>query len=57
MQLWEGGLTEIYLYVEDDDISHIDNGFSMIQKGNELINRAMFLNREQRNTEGIVGTL
>ena len=57
MQLWEGGLTEIYLYVEDDDISHIDNGFAMIEHGNELINKAMVLNRDLRNTEGIVGTL
>lgn len=57
MQLYEEGLSHIYLYVEDLNEEHIREGLEMVSKGNEYINKAMTLNREFRETEGVDGTL
>lgn len=57
MQLWENGLSEIYAYTEDMDEEHVKNGLDMVRRGNDLINKAMLLNRESRDIEGVTGTL
>ena len=57
MNLWETGLMEIYAYIEDSDEAHIKNGLDMITRGNELVNVAMQINREQRNIEGVSGKI
>lgn len=57
MQLWESGLSEIYAYTEDMDEAHIKNGLDMVRRGNDLINKAMIMNRNSRSIDGVHGTL
>jgi len=42
------GIAEMLYYGEDQDPAHIDAGLNMIKDGNELINEAMRINRENR---------
>jgi hypothetical protein len=57
MQSYEHGLQEMYLYVEDMDPCHLTSGMELMTEGNTKINEAMRINRENREIDGVVGTL
>ncbi|MDQ7823570.1 MAG: zinc ribbon domain-containing protein [Candidatus Eremiobacteraeota bacterium] len=57
MTLYEQGLQEIYLYVEDMNPEHFSAGMEMINQGNLKINEAMKINRDNRERDGVQGTL
>jgi len=57
MYNYEAGLQEMYQYAEDQDSIHLVQGMEMMIKGNECINEAMRINRENRDNDGVVGTL
>jgi dGTP triphosphohydrolase len=48
IQDYEAGMTEMYAFTEDGDLTHLDRGLEMIFQGNEKINEAMRRNREAR---------
>jgi len=48
VSLYEHGMSEMYLLFKDNDINHLDNGLSYIEEGNNKINEAMRINRENR---------
>jgi hypothetical protein len=57
MQQYESGLQEMYVYVEDMDPCHLTQGMELMVDGNAKINNAMRINRENREIDGVVGTL
>lgn len=57
MGFYEQGLLEIYHYVEDYDPVHLSQGLEMVTQGNNSINEAMRINRENREKDGVFGTL
>jgi hypothetical protein len=48
IDLYNQGIATMKLYVEDRDGTHIEEGLELIREGNELINEAMRINRENR---------
>ncbi len=48
LDLYEVGMHEMWLYLEDGDPGHLDSGLEMLWEGNEKINEAMRLNRDSR---------
>lgn len=48
IELYNQGISEMRLYTEDLDPGHIDYGLELIDEGNERINEAMRINRENR---------
>ena len=54
---YEEGLQEMYLFIEDLDPIHLTVGMEMVVQGNNSINEAMRINRENRDNDGVVGTL
>ena len=48
IELYNDGIAEMKIYVEDKDSAHIDYGLQLIADGNERINEAMRINRENR---------
>jgi len=57
MKAWEEGLQVLYLYTEDGDPGHLTSGMELIVHGNNCINEAMTFNRENREQDGVIGTL
>lgn len=57
MGSYEEGLREMYSYIEDLDLNHLVHGIELITHGNNCINEAMRINRENRDNEGVIGTL
>lgn len=49
LDLFEAGMQELSLLLEDGEFVHLDEGLSLIWEGNEKINEAMRLNREGRD--------
>lgn len=49
MELYEQGLLELLAYAEKQDPLHLQSGLEMVRRGNEHINNAMRINRENRN--------
>jgi len=48
IELYNQGISEMMLYAEDLNPEHLENGVEMIREGNERINEAMRINRENR---------
>lgn len=48
LDLYDAGMHEMYAYLEDGELEHLDEGLRLIYDGNEKINEAMRLNRETR---------
>lgn len=48
INLFEGGMKELSLYLEDKKEEHLDKGLKLIEEGNNKINEAMIINRENR---------
>lgn len=49
MDLYEAGMQEMSLFLEDGEMVHLDEGLALIWEGNEKINEAMRINRESRD--------
>ncbi|MBQ7567901.1 hypothetical protein IJT17_03765 [bacterium] len=49
LNLFEAGMQEMALYLEDWEIVHLDEGLALIWEGNEKINEAMSINRKNRD--------
>lgn len=49
MELYEQGLLELMAYAEDQDSAHLQNGLEMLTQGNDNINEAMRINRDNRS--------
>lgn len=49
MELYEQGLLELMAYAEDQDSAHLQNGLEILTQGNDSINEAMRINRENRS--------
>ena len=48
LELFEAGMQEMSVYLEDGEPVHLDEGLARIWEGNEKINEAMRINREKR---------
>lgn len=48
IELYEKGIAEMKQFVEDQNAEHIDQGIELIRQGNDRINEAMRINRENR---------
>lgn len=48
IEMYFEGVRTLQLYVEQQDSSHIEAGLELIREGNELVNQAMRINRENR---------
>lgn len=48
MNHFEMGMQEMALFLEDGDLQHLDEGLSILWRGNEFINDAMRINRAER---------
>jgi hypothetical protein len=48
LDLYEVGMQEMWLFLQDGDLGHLDAGLEMVWEGNEKINEAMRLNRDSR---------
>jgi hypothetical protein len=48
ISLYNQGLERMLGYVEDGDASHLDEGLDLVRQGNDHINEAMRINRENR---------
>ena len=48
IQLYNEGVKRMILFVEDPDVSHIEEGLDLVRQGNDHINEAMRINRENR---------
>ncbi|MCD4783426.1 MAG: zinc ribbon domain-containing protein [Candidatus Eremiobacteraeota bacterium] len=46
--LYNEGIAHMMLYLEDEDPEHIEYGLQLVDEGNESINKAMKVNRENR---------
>ena len=49
MELYEAGMQEMALFLEDGEQVHLDEGLALMWEGNEKINEAMRINRESRD--------
>lgn len=49
LDLFESGMQELSVFLEDGEFVHLDEGLALIWEGNEKINEAMRLNREGRD--------
>lgn len=43
---WNDGVSRMMQYLEDADISHLEDGLDLCRQGNDLLNEAMRINRE-----------
>lgn len=48
INLYEHGMTELYMIFKDNNVNHLDTGLAYIEEGNNKINEAMRINRENR---------
>ena len=48
VDLYEVGMQELWLYLQDGDAGHLEEGLRLLWEGNEKINEAMRINRESR---------
>lgn len=48
IELYTNGINMMREFLQDNDASHIEAGLDLIQNGNEMINEAMRINRENR---------
>jgi hypothetical protein len=48
VDLYEIGMQELWLYLQDGDVSHLEEGLRLVWEGNEKINEAMRINRDSR---------
>jgi hypothetical protein len=48
IQLYNQGIVTMKLYLDDQDSTHLQEGLEMVREGNELINDAMRINRDNR---------
>lgn len=48
IQLYNEGVKRMILFVEDSDVAHIEEGMDLVRQGNDHINEAMRINRENR---------
>lgn len=48
VQSYEGGVNELWQFLEDGDPDHLSNGLVQIWEGNQRIIEAMRINRENR---------
>lgn len=48
IQLWHEGVARMALFAEDMDVAHLEEGLEICRQGNEHINEAMRINRENR---------
>lgn len=48
IELYNQGISNMMLYLEDENPDHIDYGLELVHEGNEKINEAMRINRENR---------
>jgi len=48
IELYNQGISNMMLYLEDQNPDHIDYGLELVNDGNEKINEAMRINRENR---------
>ena len=46
MENFEQGIEEMWLYTQDGNVAHLDTGLKTIKKGNDLLNKAMTINRD-----------
>ena len=46
--LYNEGIAHMMLYLDDQDPAHIDHGLELVRQGNENINDAMKINRQNR---------
>lgn len=53
LDLYDAGIHEMYAYLEDGDLEHLDAGLQMMWEGNEKINEAKRLNRETRDEQDV----
>ncbi|MDQ7824781.1 MAG: zinc ribbon domain-containing protein [Candidatus Eremiobacteraeota bacterium] len=48
IELYNQGIANMLLFLEDKNADHIDYGLELVHEGNEKINEAMRINRENR---------
>jgi hypothetical protein len=48
VEMYFEGLRTLQLFVEQQEPSHIEAGLELVREGNELVNQAMRINRENR---------
>lgn len=48
INLYENGMKELYSYLENQNLEHLDKGLELIKEGNDKINEAIKINRENR---------
>lgn len=48
IELYNQGIANMILYLDDQNPDHIDYGLELVHEGNEKINEAMRINRENR---------
>jgi hypothetical protein len=48
IEMYNQGIANMMLYLEDQNPDHIDYGLELVHEGNEKINEAMRINRENR---------
>jgi hypothetical protein len=48
IELYNQGITEMMLFVEDMDAEHLEQGLNKVTEGNEKINEAILINRNNR---------
>ncbi len=48
IQLWHEGVARMALFTEEMDVTHLEEGLELCGQGNEHINEAMRINRDNR---------
>ncbi|MBI3926294.1 MAG: hypothetical protein HY319_12190 [Armatimonadetes bacterium] len=48
IQLYNEGVARMMMFVEDSEVSHLEEGIDLVRQGNEHINEAMRINRDNR---------
>lgn len=48
IQLWHEGVARLGLFLEEPDVAHLEEGLELCRQGNDYINEAMRINRENR---------
>lgn len=48
IQLWHEGVSRMALFSEELDVAHLEEGLDLCRQGNDHINEAMRINRENR---------
>lgn len=43
---YEQGIEEMWAYTQDGNVAHLDKGLKTIKKGNDMLNKAMTINRD-----------